>query len=280
MTSSLGLEGLGELAELLETPRPDGAPREMALELIEEDPGQPRLYFDQETLRELAETIAARGVKTPISVRPKPDVPGRFVINHGARRYRASLLAGKTTIPVFIDTDYSAEDQIIENLQRDALTPREIAEFIGRLLAQGKKKSEIARYIGKSPAYITQHAALLELPEPLADVFVSGRCHDVTVLNELLTAYRQHPEEVRTWLREVREPTRTEVKALRTRLKQPRTVGERKKKVCIRVEYEDIPSILVPRAPDRPDWVWIQDPENGIRQVLVSKVRLVRIEEA
>ena len=46
------------------------------------------------------------------------------------------------------------------------------------------------------------------------------------------------------------------------------------------MEYEDIPSILVPRAPDRPDWVWIQDPENGIRQVLVSKVRLVRIEEA
>ena len=277
MTSSLGLEGLGELAELLETPRPDGGPRELALKSIEEDPGQPRAYFDPETLRELAETIAARGVKTPISVRPKPDVPGRFIINHGARRYRASLLAGKTAIPAFIDTDYSAEDQIIENLQRDALTPREIAEFIGRLLAQGKKKSEIAQYIGKSPAYITQHAALLDLPEPLADVFASGRCRDVTVLNELLTAYRQHPQAVEAWLHEVPELTRTEIKSLRRRLKQPAETP--KKQLCIHVEYEGIPSVLMLRAPDRPDWVWIRDLENGIRQVLIAKLKLMRIEE-
>ena len=281
-TSSLGLEELGDLAGLLETPRPDGRPCELSLEQIEEDPNQPRSYFNQETLQELAETIRLRGVKTPISVRPSASAPGRFLINHGARRYRASLLAGKTTIPAYIDTDYSAEDQIIENLQRDALTPREIAEFIGRLLAQGTKKSEIARYIGKSPAYITQHAALLDLPEPLMDVFSSGRCRDVTVLSELLTAYRQYPEEVTAWLGDVEELTRTEAKALRKRLEQPaRTATTRKKRAELLIwgEYEGISSQIVLQAPDRPDWVWIQDPENGTRQVLISKIRLIRIEE-
>lgn len=279
--SSLGLEGLGDLTDLLETPRPEGAPREIALDAIDEDPAQPRAYFNPETLRELAETIRERGIKTPISLRPHPQAPGRYIINHGARRYRASRLAGKTSIPAFIDADYSAEDQIIENLHRDALTPREIAEFIGRLLAQGKKKSEIARQIGKSPAYITQHVALLDLPEPIADAFVSGRCRDVTVVNELLTAYRQNPTGVSHWLHDVEEPTRSEVKGLRHALRPapPKKREKKKSQVVIRAEYEGVPSVVIVRPPDRPDWIWIEDPQNGPRQVLISKVRLVAIEE-
>ncbi|PTQ77325.1 ParB family chromosome partitioning protein [Nitrosomonas oligotropha] len=173
---------------------------EIDITLISEDIHQPRKEFNQETLRELTETIKLRGVKSPISVRPNPDKPGTYIINHGARRYRASINAGLTKIPAFIDTDYSEADQVIENLQRDDLTSREIADFIGRQLAGGKTKSEIARLIGKTNPYITMHAALLDLPDPLGEVYRSGRCTDVTALYDLTRLYKANKEEVITWL--------------------------------------------------------------------------------
>lgn len=173
---------------------------EIDITLISEDIHQPRKEFNQETLRELTETIKLRGVKSPISVRPNPDKPGTYIINHGARRYRASIHAGLTKIPAFIDTDYSEADQVIENLQRDDLTSREIADFIGRQLAGGKTKSEIARLIGKTNPYITMHATLLDLPDPLADVYRTGRCTDVTALYDLTRLYKANKEEVITWL--------------------------------------------------------------------------------
>ena len=173
---------------------------EIDITLISEDIHQPRKEFNQETLRELTETIKLRGVKSPISVRPNPDKPGTYIINHGARRYRASINAGLTKIPAFIDTDYSEADQVIENLQRDDLTSREIADFIGRQLAGGKTKSEIARLIGKTNPYITMHAALLDLPDPLADVYRTGRCTDVTALYDLTRLYKANLDEVITWL--------------------------------------------------------------------------------
>ena len=173
---------------------------EIDITLISEDIHQPRKEFNQETLRELTETIKLRGVKSPISVRPNPDKPGTYIINHGARRYRASMNAGLTKIPAFIDTDYSEADQVIENLQRDDLTSREIADFIGRQLAGGKTKSEIARLIGKTNPYITMHAALLDLPDPLGELYRSGRCTDVTALYDLTRLYKANKEEVITWL--------------------------------------------------------------------------------
>lgn len=173
---------------------------EIDITLISEDIHQPRKEFNQETLRELTETIKLRGVKSPISVRPNPDKPGTYIINHGARRYRASINAGLTKIPAFIDTDYSEADQVIENLQRDDLTSREIADFIGRQLAGGKTKSEIARLIGKTNPYITMHAALLDLPDPLGELYRSGRCTDVTALYDLTRLYKANKDEVITWL--------------------------------------------------------------------------------
>ena len=221
----MDLGGLDDdLAALMNKPQDivtnTGKPQELLLEQIDEDPNQPRKEdnpgFSMESLKELAATISGRGVKSPISVRVNPEAENRYLINHGARRYRASKLAGKKTIPAFIDNDYSQFDQIIENLQRDELTPREIADFIGRELAKGKKKGEIAKEIGKSAAFITQHVTLLDLPEPIADAFNSGRARDVTVINELVTAYKKSPNEVITWLDdESQELTRGSVKLLR-----------------------------------------------------------------
>lgn len=228
----LGLDGLGDLSSLLNEPQASnaapGGPQELSLDLIDEDPHQPRTAdnpgFSPESIAEIGETIKARGVKSPISVRESPDAPGRFLINHGARRYRGSKWAGKTTIPAFIDNDYNEADQVVENLQRNELTAREIADFIGRELAKGKKKSEIAKEIGKSPAFVTQHVTLLDLPEPIAEAFNAGRSKDVTVINELATAYKKNPEEVRVWLEDdSQELTRGSVKMLREYLEDKRS---------------------------------------------------------
>ncbi|PXW89094.1 ParB/RepB/Spo0J family partition protein [Nitrosomonas sp. Nm84] len=193
---------------------------ELDLSLIDEDPDQPRTEFDPITLQELADTIRLRGVKTPISVHPNPESEGRFIINHGARRFRASLLAKKKTIPAFIDTDYSKVDQMIENLQRDALTPREIADFIGYQYSKGFKNTEVAKMIGKSPAYVSQHHTLLNLPSTIATIFNAGKVRDVVIINDLVRAFKESPEIVIDWVTDTKqEITRSSVNLLRQFIK-------------------------------------------------------------
>ena len=222
-TGGQGLEKMGDLSAHLANPKNAGnmgGPLDLDIGLIDEDPHQPRTRnnpgFGDESLSELASSIRLRGVKTPISVRTNPDAPGRYLINHGARRFRASKRADKTTIPGFIDNDYNEADQVVENLQRNELTAREIADYIGRELAKGVKWGEIAKSISKSPAFVTQHAALLDLPDPIAKAFNSSRLKDVTLVNELITAFKKKPLEVTNWLEDKhQEITRGSVKMLR-----------------------------------------------------------------
>lgn len=228
--STLGLGDLGDLSGFLAAPsplasEPTGAAMEIPIDLIDEDPSQPRQHFDRSKLDELAATIRERGVKTPISVRPHPHSEGRYIINHGARRYRASKLAGKTTIPGFVDADYSEADQVIENLQRDELTSREIADYIGRQLASGLTKSEIARAIGKSPAYVTQHSALLDMPDLIGEIFQSGRCKDITIIYDLVGLYKKNPEFVTDWAADQHmDITRRSVRHLKDKLEIAHTL--------------------------------------------------------
>lgn len=206
-------------------PATRGAPLQLPLDLIDEDPHQPRAAdspgFSAASLGELAKSVRLRGVKTPISVREHPGRPGRYIVNHGARRFRAARLAGLLTIPAFIDNDYNETDQVIENLQRNDLTAREIADYIGRELARGLRRKEIAQRISKSAAYVTQHATLLDLPEPVARAFSSARVRDVSLVNELVQAYRARPQVVTAWLEDDRqEITRGSVRMLREFLAQ------------------------------------------------------------
>lgn len=316
--SGLGIESMGDLSGLLSDPTPDNGPgngattgaraAEIGLDLIHEDPNQPRTHFDQGSLDEMAGTIAQRGVKTPISLRPHPTAEGEFIINHGARRYRASMQAGKTTIPAFVDPDYTEADQVIENLQRDALTPREVAEFIGRRLAAKAKKIDIAKEIGKSPAFVTQHAALLDLPDPIADAFQSGRCRDVTLINELVGVHKKHPEGVTEWLAdEKQEITRGTVRLLRDFLGSRGSEGEgdgdeggqappeeppapaekeekevdpdKLKKAVVTVEHDGRPGrLLLTRRPSREGVSWMRYDDDGSEyEAELGEVRLVSV---
>ncbi|MBX9915539.1 MAG: ParB/RepB/Spo0J family partition protein [Pseudomonadaceae bacterium] len=232
--SGMDLGSIGDLSALLaapDAPAANAGPLILDMSLIDEDPNQPRKDenpgFSPESIAEIGATIKARGVKTPISVRENPDAPGRYLINHGARRFRGSKWAAKTTIPGFIDNDYNEADQVIENLQRNDLTAREIADFVGRELAKGKKKGDIAKEIGKSASFVSQHVTLLDLPDPIAEAFNSGRVKDVTLINELVTAHKSAPEEVTEWLEDdTQEVTRGSVKLLREFLEDKSQQGQ------------------------------------------------------
>jgi ParB family chromosome partitioning protein len=294
-----------------------GGPLQLHLDVIDEDPGQPRTRdnpgFSAASLGELAATIRLRGVKTPISVRDNPDAPGRYLINHGARRFRGSRLAGKATIPAFVDNDYNDVDQVIENLQRNELTAREIADFIGRELAKGLKKGAIAQSIGKSAAFVTQHAALLDLPGPVAAAFTSGRVKDVTVVNELVKTYRTLPAEVTGWLAdETQDITRGAVKLLRAFVneklsrddagdegdstgpeapdaartpmlhkKSGRENNDRMRATVVRVKHKGrVAHLMLNRRPTREGFAWLKYGDNGDElEADLAQVRLVALVE-
>ncbi len=105
-------------------------------------------------------------------------------------------------------------DQIIENLQRDNLTPMEIATFIKSELDGGAQQKDIAKAIGKSTAYVNQHVTLLKLPDFLTELYNSGRCQDVTSLNVLYKIHKTHPKELAKWCK-ADEISRASVKAFK-----------------------------------------------------------------
>lgn len=194
------------------------------ISLIDEDPEQPRTSenpgFSDESIEELAETVRARGIKSPISLRKTND--GRYIINHGARRYRAAIKAGLTQIPAFVDNDYSKLDQVIENIQRNNLTPNEIAAFIAEEISMGLKKVDIAKELGKSSAWVTQYCTLLELPTELEicwQVGVFG--DDVTAVAELSKLYKKNQDRVLTFIANAEKITRKEVTNLKEIIDDP-----------------------------------------------------------
>lgn len=178
----------------------------VSLNLLDEDPNQPRRYFDAGALNELADSIRSRGVKTPISVQYN-EKTGRYTINHGHRRFRASKLAGKSIIPAYIDSDYIDDDQVIENVHRENLTAREIADYIGRQLAKGKTQTIIAQELSKSVSWVSLHAKLLNLPDSIAELFHSGKCTDLYIIHILVVCYKADPVTTYEWIINNKEQT-------------------------------------------------------------------------
>ena len=136
------------------------------VDLIEPNPFQPRMSFDQEALDELAESIRTLGLIQPITVRRKGD--GRYQIISGERRFRACQNAGMDMIPAYIrDTNDQGmlEMAIVENIQRENLDPIEVALSYQRLIEECHLTQEqMAVRVGKKRASVTNYIRLLKLP--------------------------------------------------------------------------------------------------------------------
>jgi ParB family chromosome partitioning protein len=143
-----------------------GKPREIPLDQIDRNPFQTRTQVNEDQLAELAASIAANGVVQPILVRPQAN--GRFQLIAGERRWRASQLAGKATIPAIlrqVSDEQAMEITIVENLQRADLNPMEQARAFDRLSREFHMTQEqMAVRTGKDRASVANFLRLLRLP--------------------------------------------------------------------------------------------------------------------
>ena len=149
----------------------------LPLREIEPDPDQPRKTFEQETLSELAASIAEHGLLQPIAVRPRPM--GGYSIVAGERRWRAARLAGLVEVPVIIKDvtdEQAAALALIENLQREDLDPIEVAEGCRQLIDKyGLTQESAAKRLGKSRSAVANSLRLLALPEDVRRLVSEGK---------------------------------------------------------------------------------------------------------
>lgn len=165
---------------LIERDRSGTPYREIPLQDIERDPKQPRREFDEEKLKELADSILAYGVLSPILVRPS-SIKGKYILISGERRLRASALCKKKTIPAIVSShnytegDFTLSVQLVENLQRADLSPLERAQAIG-ILKENYNLSirEIASKLGISKSMVQRSLEILELPDDLLNALKNG----------------------------------------------------------------------------------------------------------
>ncbi|MET0010346.1 MAG: ParB/RepB/Spo0J family partition protein, partial [Candidatus Thiodiazotropha sp. 6PLUC4] len=149
----------------------------LPVDLIQRGRYQPRREFDPDSLRELADSIAAQGVIQPIIVRAVENE--RYELIAGERRWRAAQQAGLDEIPVVIKevTEEAAMAMgLIENIQREDLNPLEEANALSRLLHEfGLTHQEVAKAVGKSRTTVTNLLRLLDLNEEVKSLVESGR---------------------------------------------------------------------------------------------------------
>jgi len=161
--------------------------RVIPLDRIEPNPEQPRMEFDENALEELAASIREHGVLQPILVRPTG--PARYQLVAGERRWRASRRAGLETIPALIDEiddDTALEISIIENLQREDLSPLDEAVMYDRMVREhGYSVRKLAQKLGKDKGYLENRLRLADAPEEIKQL-VSVRKDTISHAYELL----------------------------------------------------------------------------------------------
>lgn len=168
--------GKGLDALFMDNNTEDGSVTVLKLSEIEPNQSQPRELFDEEALRELADSIRNHGIIQPLVVRPLDA--GGYQVVAGERRWRAARMAGLSEVPVMIrqlgDSE-TLELAIIENLQREDLNPMELAQGYAALMDQlGMTQEQVADKIGKSRPAIANTLRLLNLPPKAQELVRSG----------------------------------------------------------------------------------------------------------
>lgn len=181
MSESLG-RGLSALIPddlFADAPAPSGSPTRVPLAEIQPNPEQPREHFDHDRLDDLARSLKAHGVLSPLLVRPREG--GGYTLIAGERRLRAAGLAGLDEVPVVVREDAEQADvqlelALVENLQREDLDVVEAARGYERLQqAFGYTQEEIAARVGKDRSTVANALRLLKLPERVLVLLRDGR---------------------------------------------------------------------------------------------------------
>ena len=178
--------GRGLSALLGDAPSDNGAQtdagrvaRMIPVELLKPSPYQPRRHFDDEAFAALVASIRDKGVLQPLLVRVDPEAEGRFEIVAGERRWRAAQQARLHEVPAVVKTlsdRDTLEVALVENLQREDLTPLEEAEAYRRLMEEfGHTQEVLARAVGKSRSHIANMIRLLGLPEQVRRMLDEGQ---------------------------------------------------------------------------------------------------------
>ncbi|AGB73096.1 MULTISPECIES: ParB/RepB/Spo0J family partition protein [Rhizobium] len=161
----------------VDTSRPAVNPdRLVPIEFISRNPRNPRRYFDETELHDLASSIRQHGIVQPVVVRTVST--DRYEIIAGERRWRAAQLAGLIEIPVIVrdvDDKTALEIAIVENVQRADLNPLEEALGYEQLIAEhGYTQNDLGEIIGKSRSHVANSLRLLKLPDPVRDMLAAG----------------------------------------------------------------------------------------------------------
>ena len=159
--------------------------REIAVSRILPNPAQPRLSYEEDSLTELADSIREHGVLQPILVRP---VGSQFELIAGERRWRASKLAGREAIPAIVvefDEQTALEVSIIENLQREDVSPLEEAAMFRKMTDLGYSVRQLAQKIGKDKGYVENRIRLADAPPEIREL-VSVRKDTLSHAYELM----------------------------------------------------------------------------------------------
>ena len=158
------------IVSLIESRATHAQIREIPVERILPNPAQPRLSYEEESLTELADSIREHGVLQPILVRP---VGHQFQLIAGERRWRASRLADRSTIPAIVaefDDDTALEVSIIENLQREDVSPLEEAVMFRKMTDLGYSLRQLAQKLGKDKGYIENRLRLSDAPQDIREL--------------------------------------------------------------------------------------------------------------
>jgi ParB family transcriptional regulator, chromosome partitioning protein len=170
-------KGLGALIPSEGARDEEASLQEIPLNLIEPNPNQPRVHFDEESLSELAASIREIGVLQPILVRAVDE--DRYQIVAGERRWRAARRAGLATVPAMVrdvDEAASVEHALVENLQREDLNPLEEAAAYQQLIEDFQlTHDDVAKRVGRSRAAVTNTLRLLQLPPAVQHLVSENR---------------------------------------------------------------------------------------------------------
>jgi ParB family chromosome partitioning protein len=156
-------------------PRTDERPAEIPIDAIDANPEQPRRRFEASELESLSDSIRRHGVLQPVVVRRSGN---RYELVVGERRWRASRVAGRQTIPAVI-ADVDSEDRLeialVENVQRHDLNPMELAHAFSALSDTGMTQEEIGNRVSLDRSTVANHLRLLDLPKSLQEDVESRR---------------------------------------------------------------------------------------------------------